>query len=472
MKESSFPQGSEVAKKRRHDSYRYLPAVISIVWVMATLAAFMSGIWEYPLTSVWPVFWFVCGTQACFLLGYVLAVRGHGQRKRRSLSQRVPSRLALGSAVVTLLLFLPTSLFRTGKMLPDVWWGIRNPGLAYAATASLNQAGRTPLIEYLRLPFAFFTAAVEPIVVFYWPRLPKSVRLVGALAVSSTVALFLAMGTNKGVFDAILIAAVFLFASACSGILVVGRWKRMAIVILIILSAVGFLGFFSGVSLRAGSGISYGIGPAGIHADMTKPLLSKMPETLRTAVLGLTSYASQGYYGLGLGLALQEPFVPMYGAGSSIFLTRQVERLVGDPSFELRSYPVRVMNEDGWDAYVSWSTMYPWIASDVGFPGVLLVMVVVGWLLGRAWLGVLYKHDVFSVCLLSQMVIMLVYASANNQSVQAGEGWFAFVSTVFLWFAANSMRLRHELDHAELEVAGPMADTDRMAWTQIIGEGH
>lgn len=469
MKESSFPQGPQITNERRR-SYWYLPAVVSIAWQMTTLLMFMSGIWSYPLASPWPVCWFICGTQACFLLGYVLAVRGHGEHKGRSLPQRVPSRLALASAVVTLLLFLPTSLFRTGKMLPDVWGGIRNPGLAYAATAFLNQAIRTPLIEYLRLPFGFLTAAVEPIIVFYWPRLPKSVRLVGGLAVSSTVALFLAMGTNKGVFDTILIAAVFLLASACSGILVVRRRKRVTIVILIILLTVGFLGFFSGVSLRAGSGISYGIGPAGIRADMTKLPLSKMPKRLRTVVLGLTSYASQGYYGLGL--ALQKPFVPMYGVGSSIFLTRQVERLAGDPSFELRSYPVRVMNEDGWDAYVSWSTMYPWIASDVGFPGVLLVMVVVGWLLGRAWFGALYEHDVFSVCLLSQMVIMLMYAPANNQCVQAGESWFAFMSTVSLWFAANSMRLRHELDHAGLEVAGPMADTDRMAWTQIIGEGH
>jgi len=323
------------------------------------------------------------------------------------------------------------------------------------------------------MPFGFVTAALEPIIVFYWPRLPKSIRLLGVLAVLSTVALYLAGGTNKGVFDTILLAASFSLASACAGVLVVGRWKRVVVVILLALSVVGFLGFFSGVSLRAGSGLSYGVTGSGstlVYADVTQPVLSHVPARLRTVVLAVTSYASQGYYGLGL--ALQKPFAPMYGVGSSMFLTRQVARLVGDPSIEQRSYPVRVEIDDGWSAYACWSTMYPWIASDVGFPGVLLVMVVVGWLLGRAWLGVLWNHDVFSVCLLGQMVTMLTYASANNQCVQTGEGWVTFMSTLLLWFAANTVILRHRLDHGRLESADSRADTDRNSGTRIVLEGR
>jgi hypothetical protein len=298
-------------------------------------------------------------------------------------------------------------------------------------------------------------------------------RLLGALAISSNAALYLAMGTNKGVFDVILLTVIFSSASAYAGILTVRRWKRVAIVITLLpLLASGFLGFFSGVALRPGSGVAYGSGPpgTGVYADMAKPPLSDMPETLRVLALGLTSYVSQGYYGLGL--ALEQPFVPMYGVGSSTFLTRQVARMIGDPSIEWLSYPVRVMNQDGWSAYYNWSTMYTWIASDVGFLGVLLVMVVAGWLLGQAWLGVLYNHDVLSVCLLGQMVIMLTYASANNQCVQSGESWFAFMSTLFLWFAAKSTKHRPKLANTRSEVVGPQVNNDTIAWTRILSEGR
>jgi hypothetical protein len=170
--------------------------------------------------------------------------------------------------------------------------------------------------------------------------------------------------------------------------------------------------------------------------------------------------------------ALQKPFVPTSGVSSSLFLTRRVARLVGDPFIEQRSYPVRVTTDDGWNEYKSRSTMHTSIVSDVGFPGVPLVMLVVGWLLGRAWFGVLWNHDVFSVCLLSHMRIMLAYASTNNRCVQSGESWLAFMSTVALWFIANSLKHCQRLVHTRWELAGSMVETDTNAGTWIVVEGH
>lgn len=115
--------------------------------------------------------------------------------------------------------------------------------------------------------------------------------------------------------------------------------------------------------------------------------------------------------------------------------------------------------------------MHTSIASDVGFPSVPLVTVV-GWLLGRAWFGVLCNHDVFSVCVLSHTGTMLPHASANNQCVQSGESWFAFMSTVVLWFIANSLKHGQRLAHTRWELAGSMVETDKNAGTWIIVKGH
>lgn len=431
----------------------WLPAVVSVGWQLATLFMFMSGIWTYPLGDPWPVFWFVCGTQVCFVLGYALSMREGLESSQWSAPRGSPSRFVWWSAAVTLLLFIPTSIVRTGRLLPNVVAGIRQPGLAYAASF-LSRMASTRIAEYARMPFGFLTAALEPVLIFYWSKLGRRVRIAGVLGVVSTLALYVGSGTNKGVFDVVTLAAVFVTAAACAHVLVVKRSARIAIALVLVLSIVGFLSFFSGVAFRAGSGLSFGAGPAGtgVFADLAGPVISRVPSSLRVLALSVTSYASQGYYGLAL--ALTEPFVPMYGAGSSLFLTRQVARLTQDPGFEGRSYPARVERDYGWSASECWSTLYAWLASDVGFPSVLLVMVVVGWLVGSAWLGVVFRQDVLSVCLLAQMATMLSYASANNQVMQSGESLVAFALTLFLWCMAELARLHGMLPVAESNSRG------------------
>ena len=145
---------------------------------------------------------------------------------------------------------------------------------------------------------------------------------------------------------------------------------------------------------------------------------------------GLAFYLTHGYFPTYL--SLRQPFVPCYGVGNSMFLQRQVARLTGNPRLGECAYPFR-LHESGFYASRYWTTIYPWIASDVTFPGVVVVMGLIGWLSGLAWLDVLGGRNPFAVALLGQLLVLLYYVPAHNKIMQTGEGVSAFVVLFGAW---------------------------------------
>ena len=103
--------------------------------------------------------------------------------------------------------------------------------------------------------------------------------------------------------------------------------------------------------------------------------MRNLPDPAKVGALSLSSYLVHGYYALYL--SLDEPWVPMFGIGNSMFLYRNVAKLTGMSEIEEMPYPLRIERRYGWDAYGNWSSIYPWIASDVSFPGTILVVFLI-----------------------------------------------------------------------------------------------
>jgi len=147
------------------------------------------------------------------------------------------------------------------------------------------------------------------------------------------------------------------------------------------------------------------------------------------------AYLTQGYYALYL--SLDKPFVPSYGVGHSMFLFRQAARLPGMAWIADTPYPVRI-EEDGWSAYGLFSSIYPWLASDLTFPGTLLLVFFIGRAFAQSWSDTLLGSNPFAVAMFAQFLIMLYYFSANNQCLQSGESFSAFWGTFVMWRLTRS----------------------------------
>jgi len=333
--------------------------------------------------------------------------------------------------IINAVLFFPTNVFRTGSALPNVGQALVDPGSAYATTMALRDSG-TPIIEYVRMSLGPFTVLLLPVIVFYWPYVKPLYCVIGAVVILGTVAMFVAMGTNKAIVDTVLVLPWLLFSAHCARLVHFNLKGIFSVGIASMLLLIGCFSFFaSTMSTRAGSPASHGYFPnVGMYADPTNVMLTNESSLLKAGALGLDSYITQGYYALYL--CLKEPFVPMFGVGNSLFLTHQAARVTHDPGIMRLPYPARI-EKYGWDELALWSSIYPWIASDVSFPGTIVVVFLIGRIFALSWLDTLDGTNPFAVTLFTEFVVMLFYFPANNQLLQSGEGLTGFLGILCLW---------------------------------------
>jgi len=437
-------QRSTNAPQRKLSTWlRMFPIAFFMIYLTSTVIFFAVGPFKYPVENSGSLYIFLALAHIALFAGYWRAA--FGQPKGYFGKWKVPQ-LLFWSAAASLLLLLPTSLVRTGSVIPNVVSGLSDPGAAYARTASVAmQAEGLPTVEYMRILLGPLIGFLLPLTAFYWRRLTRPTRIMAVAGILGTVALFIAMGTNKAIADTVLLLPWMIFAGYKAGMLQLTPRRILSLTLAGGSAFALFLVFFgAGMLGRAGSPVISGFFPATeSRADTDNFLIRELGDAPTAVVMGLDIYLTPGYYALSL--ALREPFVPMFGVGNSTFLYRQAARLTGDSDILKSPYPVRI-EKYGWDSDGLWSSIYPWIASDVSFPGTILIVYVIGRLFALSWLDTLAGANPFAVVMFSQFLIMLFYFPANNQLLQSGEGFTAFWVTLILWWrtrrAAAPMRTR------------------------------
>lgn len=422
---------------------RLFPLVFFLAYLNFTVFLFVFGPWPYPVHDSSKLYVFLVLAHAALLLGYLMTAFGkpHGYHARWSAKQ-----LLVVSIVVNLLLVIPTSYFRTGSLIPPAWNALQNLGAAYFEGRLLRQ-DQTPIIEYVRALVGPVLAFLLPLTVFYWMQLPRHIKLLAVGAILANLAIGIAMGVNRELFFVLFLAVWLAFARYLSGVRRF-KWPNPRYVASAAVAVLIFFTFFSTSMLtRIGGQTSfYSSGIRG-YADTDSIFLRDLPPELQIGVAGITSYLTQGYYALYL--ALEKPFVPMFGVGHSMFVTRQAVRLTGIQELADISYPDRIMIEDGWNSYANYTTVYPWIASDVSFPGTIIVMAIVGALMALSWLDTLRGENPFAVAAFSQFSIMMATVPTVNWVVNSGEGFTTFWFFIIVWLLTRYRWIRRKEGHDE-----------------------
>jgi hypothetical protein len=417
---------------------RLLPLVLGMAYLVGTVLLFAFGPWPWPVSNPVELYGFLAAVHLALVAGYLLGSRARPRAPRR---QYRVDRLVLIGSVASLLLLLPTSLSRTGRLIPDVVLGLKDPGRAYML--SQEARGHALWAEVLRMVAGPWLFVVLPLTTYYWGRLSVRVRVVAVASVVGVAAIYIAMGTNKGLVDIVLVVSTVLIARLAVSTTKGTQFARQVVVVLVcsaVMAGAIFAYFTRTQETRVGAGTVTGYDPAAnVVADQSNPVVAVVPERIRRGVMAASSYLTQGYYGLSL--AMREPYVPMFGLGNSMFLYLNAAELPGLESFDKKPYPVRAEHR-GWSADGNWWSFYPWMASDVTFFGTVLVVGLLGWLLAVAWRGSLDGRNPFAVAMFAQLVIVVAYLPANNQAVQSGEGFFTFYGVLGLWFWVRHKRER------------------------------
>lgn len=302
---------------------------------------------------------------------------------------------------------------------------ILQPGTAYEHVKFLIRNGQVnePSLGGLYGPVITMLSFTKYLLfgwtVLYWSSLPKSVR---AIALSSMFYYLLQVVLIGAMVNIATVAISTLVVVSAKSSLGDKKHKRRILTLGFVFAALALilLSFFRGA--REEQAVSF-------------------VDRLLIGFDGLIYYVSHGY--VGLGFSFQQPFV--FTNGETIFYG--FSRLFTE-TLSPDSYLVRSQEVTGWSATQLWSTAVPWLASDITFIGVPIVLLLAGIWAGRLWKKSISNLDPFALLVLGQISIAIFFFPANNHLFQTFANASGFTLIILMYFLSYIRSRR--LDEDEL----------------------
>ena len=347
------------------------------------------------------------------------------------------------SVIASWAMAVPTSLARTGHIFPDIMVGLNDPGSAYLDGLQFaTKSNPYVSFEYIRLLLSPLLVALPALTIVFWRPASMALRVAASGAIVFYLAIFIARGQNKGLADMLVLLPFFVVAAGPFSFqrLSFGRVFAAGGFAAILLFFVGY--YFSLTQAQRSGGTVLN----GTYAFGTITLLpfipvwmEYLPTNIEYVIVALARYLGQGYQALAL--TFDTPHESTLGVGNSMFLARNADRLFNTDFFTTHSLPGLLEQELGWRMYGLWHSIYPWLASDVGYGGALIVVGGFAFLLGLSWgKSITTKHPLW-LAMLTLMLTLFFYIPANNQIFQSAETTVAFVLILALLFLQRVLSL-------------------------------
>jgi hypothetical protein len=283
------------------------------------------------------------------------------------------------------------------------------------------------------------TYAVLPLGIVRWRGIGWTGRIAILAAVLASLIFSIMRGTDKETADLLVIAAAATFVSVGrsqalgqkGGEIVRRYWVWALVGVVFIYFAQGM--FTERKEGRLGSYLNRTVVCANesrICANLDTPWLGWLPLRQRFGATVFILSSCSGYYGLAL--ALEKPFEPAWGVGHSPATLSVYEMITDDPSLHMRTYTYR-NGADRWSEQYYWSTLMTWVANDVGFPGAVAVLGLLGYMWGRWWREAAAGMSDPAAVLFCLSSTTMFYLPANNQVLASYDGYVVLTVWIAIW---------------------------------------
>ncbi len=173
------------------------------------------------------------------------------------------------------------------------------------------------------------------------------------------------------------------------------------------------------------------------YVDTESVLYKAIPERLRFLFVVGTSYISHGYYALSL--ALRIPYESSCGFGTFIIFQDIAQRITGI-DFYKKTYVYKI-NQIGYPVSLKWGTAFIQFASDLSFPGVILLMIALGMLFSKLWFEVINERRIVSLLVLVPLGYNFVMITSWWQPGMSGSEFLLLNAPLTIWILQKIVKL-------------------------------
>jgi hypothetical protein len=423
----------------------YYPLFFFQAYLLVILLFYIFGPWNFSDINTAKTCSYLVISQIIICIGYIFGVESQKNIYRNyevcSIEKLVGIRFVKQAILVNLLLFIPVSLSRTGEIFPDIFFGFLHSGNAYLNNYHRLENGNPfVFVEYIRSFLSPWIIGIFPVLIIYWESIVKLYKVLGIICIALNIFLYIATGTNKGIADFVITFPWFF---------VLYKITSKAGFEFKIKYALTFFSIFSifiilfGMSMEGRGVVSpsyFSMGGRVFETNSTA-FISSAPSFLLIIYYSLLRYLCQGYFALSLSFDLD--YQSTFGFGNSTVLARNADRFFNTNFFENNSIPALLESQFGWSKEGLWHSIYPWLASDFGFLGALIVMGIFSFLFALTWCRVIAFKKPFEITLLYLLFILFYYIPANNQVFQSLETLVCFsICFIFLLWTMSFSKVK------------------------------
>lgn len=363
---------------------KYFPLILFFTFSLTTIFLFEFGPIKYNVGNKFMLYFYLFCVHLAVFVGYIIGIK---QKKIYSLRY-----YKVDSMLITFTPFVSLSLISSALLLVSFKFSFINwdPGLNRAIL--VNEKPGT-LVSYLINYFSIFNFATIVLTIAFWSKLKSIYRIPAILVLISTVFLSIFTGSRHGLMQLFVGVITALLIASYAGRIHISLRKIGFIALGGVVAGFLYSSFIANVRhFNTHDYTALFISMHSANIDEHHTLLFIFPEKIRPGILQGYYYFTHGYEALSVALA--KPFIGIgWGLGQSAAMVRRLADIFGNEAY-LLSYFYRLYVENGYPL-TGWVTSYPWIASDVTFPGSILVLLFFGYLQGLSWkVSILTKDPV------------------------------------------------------------------------------
>lgn len=431
---------------KRAISLKYKPLSLIYFYIILTLSITFWGPIEYYNYNYLPVILFILLVLIAVFLGYFSSINYSLKLTRTRTEDNVTAEKKNNKKLILIFikisiivaLILEVSLFIENIQVlnvggvKDIIDRIRNVGDTYREVLQLQRetTGTNTLVQFVTL-FGI-TKQVAIVGTFFYRNELKSFKKITYLFLAILILDTLAFNGQQKLF-----ADLFIYFVSIMYIKQIHLMKKIRKGIIVIVGVFIIIAFgFIQLSRAEAYGYSFTSFSNAFFSYDSDHIFFAFGDSIGGAVSALLYYFSGGYYGLSKSITI--PFEWTYGLGNSIALSSYATQYLGTTFMGDYTYVARAEEFTGYPALQYWSTIFPWLASDLTFPGTIVLMFFISRLYARTWLESIEKYNILSVLLFTRLNILWAFLPANNQLMQTRESTIATIVLFVIWIIFHS----------------------------------